>query len=308
MNGGFFGMRNIGFFMLLVCTAGCMLAAGCTRVVEPKGVIYRPDFETVAEEVPVETREYTVDEYEQMGDAAFRRGDLEFAFFNYKKALKHEPESLNLRCKRAWVLLAGDFNKEAAREFKAVLEKNEQSASAREGLGQARFRMKDYDQAREQFEKALAIDPGRWRAHNFLGIMYNHENEPGRAIDEFTAALAVKPDSGILYNNLGMAYSSAGRYEEALAAYRRAYELGAPRVKTLNNIGIVLATMGRVGEAREVFVEAGGEALAYNNLGCVYLFQGDYENAEKSFKKAVSISPEDTAAEKNLEKCRREMN
>ncbi len=290
-----------------VCVLGVMLGGGCTRAVEPHGVIYRPD-EGAAEEMAADAKHYTAGEYEQMGDAGFRRGDLEFAYVNYGKSLKQAPKSLNLRCKRAWVLLAGGFNREAEQEFKAVLKKYADSAAAREGLGQAYFQMKRYDQAREQFEKALAVDANRWRSRNFLGIMYNHDNAPEWAIQEFMAALAVKPDSGILFNNLGMAYSRAGRFEEALGAYRKAYELGAPREKTLNNLGIVLATMGRVEGAREVFVETGGEALAYNNLGCVYLFQGDYENAEQSFEKAMSASPDSKAAEDNLKKCRRQMN
>lgn len=307
MNGGSCWMRDIGCFVLLVCAVGCMFSAGCTRVVEPKGVIYRPEVEDADAEYASE-EEYTADEYEQMGDAGFKRRDFEFAFLNYGKALKLEPDSTNLRSKRAWVLLAGNFNEEAEREFKAVLEKNQNSAAAREGLGQAYFQMKHYDEAREQFQKALEVDPGRWRSHNFLGIMYNHGKESMKAVEEFTAAIAARPDSGILYNNLGMAYSRAGRYDEALSAYRTAYELGAPREKTLNNIGIVLATMGRIEEAREVFVEAGDEARAYNNLGCVYMFQGDYQNAGKAFKKALTIDPDDSAAKENLEKCRRQMN
>ena len=307
MNGKFSGMRAIGFFMLFACAAGCVLAAGCTRAVQPQGVIYRP-VEAEAEVVPAEPKQYTAEEYEKMGDDAFRRDNLELAFLNYERALKLKPKWQNLRCKRAWVLLAGGFNKEAEQEFRAVLEKDADSAAAREGLGQACFQMKRYDEAREQFKQAIQLDERRWRSHNFLGIIYNHANDPVGAIREFKAALAMQPDSGILYNNLGMAYSMAGDYGEAMAAFNRAYELGGPREKTLNNFGMALAKTGNVAGAREAFVEAGDEARAYNNLGCVYLAQGDYEMAMQSFEKAVSLAPDDAGtAEKNLKKCRRMM-
>ena len=284
-----------------------MLAVGCTQAVEPRGVIYRPEPAAV-EEQPAPNKELTADEYEQMGDAGFRRDDLAAAYLNYGKALRLKPDRQNLRCKRAWVLLAGGFNKEAAQEFRAVLEKHKNSAAALEGLGQALFQMKRYDEAGEQFKQAVALDARRWRSRNFLGIMYNQAGDHTRAIEQFKAALVVQPDSGIVYNNLGMAYSMTGDYAEAMAAFNKAYELGAPREKTLNNFGLALAKTGNAAGAREVFVEAGDEARAYNNLGCVYLAQGDYEMALQSFEKAVSLAPDDAGtAEKNLKKCRRMM-
>jgi len=292
--------------MVLFCAAAGVFAAGCTRAVEPKGVLYRPA--EPAQQQPAAKKEYTADEYEKMGDDAFKRDNLEFAFLNYARALKLKPDRQNLRCKRAWVLLAGDFNQEAGQEFRAVLEKDPESAAAREGLGQACFQMKRYDEAREQFNQAIHLDVRRWRAHNFLGIMYNHAGDHAQAIEQFKAALAVQPDSGIIYNNLGMAYSMAGDYGAAMAAFNRAYELGAPREKTLNNFGLALAKSGNVDGAREVFVEAGDEARAYNNLGCVCLARGDYANALQFFEKAVSLAPDNAGtAEKNLKKCRRMM-
>ena len=289
---------------------GCMLTAGCSKAVDQKHAnAHQPQVEAVAkEDIPASKQDYSAEEYEKMGDGGFKRGNFEIAFLNYEKALRLKPKNQNLRCKRAWVLLAGNFNDEAAIEFKTVLAKDKKSAAAREGLGQACFQMKRYDEAREQFKQAIALDARRWRSHNFLGIIYNHAGDHARAIEEFKAALAVQPDSGILYNNLGMAYTLTGNYAEAMTAFNRAYELGAPREKALNNFGLALAKTGNVSGAREVFVEAGDEARAYNNLGCVYLAQGDYANALQFFEKAVNLSPDDAGtAEKNLKKCRREM-
>lgn len=300
--------RTYSMVVTVFFAVACMLTGGCQTTTG--GSAYRQDTEAVTEEdIPVKEQEYSAEEYEKMGDRGFERDNLEVAFLNYGKALKLKPKNQNLRCKRAWVLLAGNFNDEAVREFNTVLAKDEKSAAALEGLGQAYFQMKRYDQAREEFKKALAIDETRWRSHNFLGIMYNHENDPVRAIEEFKAALVVQPDSGILYNNLGMAYNLAGQNGMAVAAYQKAYELGAPREKTLNNLGIVLVKMGHIVKAEDVFMEAGDKAKAYNNLGCVYMSQGNYDMAEKSFESAVSSSPEPySKASENLTKCRRKIN
>ena len=307
MDKGIAVRHSYSWVVMSVLAIGCMLAAGCSRAVSQQGsLVYQPRSEVYAEE-DIQER-YSAEEYEEMGDAGFSRADLEFAYMNYGKALKMDPKNQSLRSKRAWVLLAGNFNDEAAREFTVVLEKNKNSAAAREGLGQAHFQKKQYDQALVEFKKALEIDATRWRSHNFIGIMYNHNNDSLQAVEEFKAALAIKPDSGIIYNNLGMAYSLAGGYEEAVAAYHKAYELGAPREKTLNNLAMALAKMGRIVRAEDVFKEVGDEARAYNNIGCVYLAQGDQEMAAKSFESALrsSVDPYSTAS-KNLNKCRRAM-
>lgn len=291
--------------IMLVLAIVCMLAGGCSRAVgQHRDIVYQQPSDVFSEE-DIEPS-YTAEEYEEMGDAGFSRADLEFAFLNYSKALRIDPKNQVLRCKRAWVLLAGNFNNEAAAGFKEVLAKNENSAAAREGLGQAYFQMKKYDQAREELSKALAIDATRWRSHNFIGIIYNHSGDHLEAIEEFKAAIAINPDSGILYNNLGMAYNLAGGYEEALAAYQKAHELGAPREKMLNNLGVVLAKMGRIAKAEDVFREVGHEAQAYNNMGCVYAAQGEYQKAVDSFESALQISADPyTKASENLKKCRR---
>ena len=66
---------------------------------------------------------------------------------------------------------------------------------------------------------------------------------------------------------------------------------------------MVLAKTGRTEAALEVFKKGVGTAQAYNNLGCVYMAQGEYQKAAKSFNKAIECSPKfyDTAYE-NLKK------
>jgi tetratricopeptide (TPR) repeat protein len=290
--------------VLTLFFAGCMLVLGCSQATLQNGVIYRPEVEISEEDIP----SYTSKEYEARGDGGFKRGDLQVAFLNYERALRLKPKNQNLRSKRAWVLLAGNFNDEAVIEFETVLSQNKNSVVAREGLGQAYFQMQRYEEALDEFKKSLAMDPTRWRSHNFIGIIYNHQNEPLRAIQEFTAAIAIRPDNGILYNNLGMAYNLAGQYTEALASYKKAYEFDAPREKNLNNLGIVLVKTGRIQRAEDAFKEVGDEARAYNNLGCVYMSEGDYEMAAKSFETAVRLSSEPyTKAIDNLKKCRKMM-
>ena len=55
----------------------------------------------------------------------------------------------------------------------------------------------------------------------------------------------------------------------------------------------------------EAFRKAGGDAQAYNNMGCIYLEQGKYPEAIKSFERAIAPEPGYYAkAAENLKKAR----
>ena len=52
-----------------------------------------------------------------------------------------------------------------------------------------------------------------------------------------------------------------------------------------------MANLGRYSEALESFKKSGGEARAYNNLGCIYLSKGMIKEAVQCFEKAIEIDP-----------------
>jgi Flp pilus assembly protein TadD len=138
-----------------------------------------------------------------------------------------------------------------------------------------------------------------------LGIIYNHKNQHEKAIPAYKAAIALNPDDGLLYNNLGISYAASGKYEKAINTFNKALKTESSYSKIYNNLGLALSKLGRYQEAFEAFVKGGDEAQAYNNIGCIYLWQGDYVKATQSLKKAIELK---TAfyekASENLKKCR----
>jgi tetratricopeptide (TPR) repeat protein len=58
-------------------------------------------------------------------------------------------------------------------------------------------------------------------------------------------------------------------------------------------------------EALQAFKQGGGNARAYNNLGCIYLKKGMFEEALRCFEKAIALEPGFYAtANENLKKLR----
>jgi tetratricopeptide (TPR) repeat protein len=241
--------------------------------------------------VPDKLPKMTSLEYERLGDAHFRQGNLETAYLQYEKALPKHPEKTRIQYKKGLVLLAKGRNEEAIEEFQKVLKKNSDHALALEGIGRALFRMGAYEPAKEHFQHALRVDPKLWRVHSFLGVIHDYQKQPETAIHEYQAAIRLKPDEGLLYNNLGVSYSLMGDYERAVAAFSEALKTRSSHVKIYNNLGLALSELGRYEEALEAFRRGVGEAQAYNNLGCTYLQDGDRDKAIRSFEKAMELSP-----------------
>jgi len=255
--------------------------------------------------VPDKLPKMTSLEYERLGDAHFRQGNLETAYLQYEKALPKHPEKTRIQYKKGLVLLAKGRNEEAIEEFQKVLKKNPDHALALEGIGRALFRMGAYEPARKHFQHALRVDPKLWRVHSFLGVIHDYQKHPETAIHEYQAAIRLKPDEGLLYNNLGISYSLMGDYERAVAAFSEALKTRSSHVKIYNNLGLALSELGRYKEALEAFRRGVGEAQAYNNLGCTYLQDGDRDKAIRSFEKAMELSPTFYAkASENLRKAK----
>jgi tetratricopeptide (TPR) repeat protein len=250
--------------------------------------------------------EMTSEELERSGDILFRRGDFCLAYVKYEKALQLNPESTRILYKKGLLLMNGGANEDAIQVFESILSSDPDNSGAYLCMGQACFQMKKFREAKENLQRALILDPGLWKAHSLMGIVYDCVGQHDSAISEYAAALRMKPDKGYIYNNLGISSALTGQYETALDAFNKALEVGCRDIqKIYNNKGLVLAKMGRYSEALQAFRKGGSETQAYNNLGCVYLEQNKWEKAVETFECAMHVNPKfDAGIHQNLKKAR----
>jgi Flp pilus assembly protein TadD len=227
------------------------------------------------------------------------------AFVQYEKSQKINPDNTRIFYKKGLLSIVGKEYEDAAKEFQEVLGKDPEHPLAHHGLGQAFFQMKKYDEAEKHVLKAIELDASLWKSHNLLGIIYNHKGQHEVAVTAYKAAISLKSDDGLLYNNLGLSYSAAGEYEKAVNTFNKALETESSYSKIYNNLGLALSELGRYQEAFEAFRKGGDEAQAYNNIGCIYLWQGDYVKAKQSLEMAIKLKPNFyNKANENLKKCR----
>lgn len=93
------------------------------------------------------------------------------------------------------------------------------------------------------------------------------------AVAAYQAAQVAAPDEGLYYFNAAQAYMGDEDPLQAVAMLRQAIVRGTPEIK----------------------------AMAYYNLGLLYMQSGQYREAADAFQQALLINPEDAEARYNLE-------
>ncbi len=81
------------------------------------------------------------------------------------------------------------------------------------------------EEARADFEAALALDASHAPAMMNLGNLAFESGDPMAAVRWYEAAIAADPDYPLVYANLASAYKTLGRYDDAVRAMRLASKL-----------------------------------------------------------------------------------
>ncbi len=116
-------------------------------------------------------------------------------------------------------------------------------------LGESYFHTADIDEARQQYEHALQLDPNYALAHNHLGYCYSWSGEHERALKEFNRYLELD-QSANAWDSLGDAHLHAGEYARAAEAKEKALSLDPQLYFTRNSLAVYDILQGRYSAAR----------------------------------------------------------
>ncbi len=124
-------------------------------------------------------------------------------------------------------------------------------------LGEAYERTRRYDEAAEQFQAVLEIQPENSTAMNYLGYMWadNGENLE-QAVELVRRAVALEPNNGAYVDSLGWALFRLGEFEEARRHLERANQLAPEDSTVLEHLGDVYVALGDTRRAREAYEHA----------------------------------------------------
>jgi Tfp pilus assembly protein PilF len=150
--------------------------------------------------------------------------------------------------------------------------------------------LKRADEMRPNFPDTLAA----------LGFYYRQTGDTAKAVEYFEKALAIDPHNWPAHNFYGATLFREGRYDEALAQFRAAMEANPFNAQGLTNLGVVEFARGDMVKARgylERAVESDPRyAKAHFNLALVAAHEGKPEEAVVHYEECLALTPDDPAA------------
>jgi tetratricopeptide (TPR) repeat protein len=158
-----------------------------------------------------------------------------------------------------------------------------------------------YDLALQYAERGISTAKPNAQAFELVGRIHLHGSRPGEAATWFTRALQEDRLNASVLTNLGYARMLQSEWEQARLHLEEALKVDADVTEAHNNLAIVLSRLGDERGALSHLMTTGTPAVAFNNMGVLYLQQNKFEEAQRSFQEALRLEPQYELAHRNLQ-------
>ncbi len=154
------------------------------------------------------------------------------------------------------------------------------------------------DDALEELNRNLGVNPDNFKTRLFLGYLYESLGENEKAIDSYLAVKKIQPGAGYIHYQIGL---HLGRLYLEKNPHQAIAELSLQKKYLPENaelefyLGTANYFLGRHKLAAKEFTRSlelnPMNVVAQSNLGFIYHDMGRYREAIREFKKAVEINP-----------------
>ncbi|MGB3512048.1 MAG: tetratricopeptide repeat protein [Microcoleaceae cyanobacterium] len=149
------------------------------------------------------------------------------------------------------------------------------------------------------YTKAIELEPNFAEAYTNLGTLYVQKEQWQEAIAYYQKAIEIKPDLAAAYRNLARAYDKIGNGKEAVECRKKAYSLEATNQEINQSDRINKSKSTSSNELAPIGIPQDSTAT-YKILGKMLQSQGQVEAAWQSYKKAISLHPNDSEIYLNI--------
>jgi len=201
---------------------------------------------------------------------------------------RHKTTSLGEACE-GWLWIAYDRSARAVDEFNLVVEKGD-NAVGKLGLGEALRRRGEHDRAIEEYRGAIAAGAG-YMAHLGLGLTLEAKGDAAGALGEVSKAVKMEPASCLAHFHYGR---MLGRGPLAVSHLTTALSIRPGWAEAYQELGQVYLANGDYAAAESSFVgsiDAEEKGTAYLGLGKALHAQGKTDEAKKKLNKAIELVP-----------------
>lgn len=217
----------------------------------------------------------------------------ESAIVDYTTVLDINPEQVEARYHRARLYQELDRHTEAVADLETVIQWRLTNMPTDDYIdsyrlrGYSHRRLGHLSAAREDFKKALSLDPNDAQAYYNRGILAAHQETADHGLLDFTKAIQLKPDFTKAYFRRGMVYHKQGEYKLALKDFDQvlkynpqAHQALSAQGYTYSQLGNHKAALQAYGKALELYPK---DLVTHIRRGYVQLETGNYEAAIVDF-------------------------
>ncbi|MDF1751174.1 MAG: tetratricopeptide repeat protein [Verrucomicrobiales bacterium] len=163
-----------------------------------------------------------------------RYAEAEEGFLRY---LHFRPRSVPCLCNLGILKIALKNFDEAQEYLQKAVAIDKSSGQAFYLLGRTYFLQEKYDEALSHLQQGIELQPDNAQAHNCVGVIACKKGWVARAERAFVKAISIEPRFGDAHFNLAVLFSTHGQgdFEKAKEHYLKARELGVPADASIEN-------------------------------------------------------------------------
>jgi tetratricopeptide (TPR) repeat protein len=184
-----------------------------------------------------------------------RLGDGQNAYQEYVRAADLLPDDLDVQLTAGSYLLAAKQFDDAKLRAEAVLARDDDNLQAHVLLGNALAGLRNLDQAIQEIEQAIELDPTRGATFANLGLLETQRGQREKAEAAFKRSIALKPEWVPGHLALANHYWATGRVADAERELTTALKL-EPRNPIANRAMALLYIGSKRGTAAEPYARA----------------------------------------------------
>ena len=163
---------------------------------------------------------------------------------------------------------------EAIDEFNDAIRLDPELGEAHHDRGKVYAALFQHERAIEDYDEAISLDPTIASAYDDRGYSYGRLNKYQRAVEDYDEAIRLDPQSASAYNNRGLAYGRLNRYQRAVDDFDEAVRLDSQDASVYINRGLAYFNLGWY---------EGGYDRSYD--------LGLYERAIENYNQAIRLEP-----------------
>jgi tetratricopeptide (TPR) repeat protein len=230
---------------------------------------------------------------------ALDHGDYETARAELLQLVERDPDSAEARQRLGTVLQRENRLEEAEACFRAALLRDHDYVEALIGLGQVEAQLGRRESALQRFETAVELDPARPRAHYSLGRLLEDSGMIDKALAEYFRALDLDPNDSIVCKRVAVIQLARQQPDQALTRLDQVVELAPDDGDARDLRGQAYLTIKRFPEAIADFRAAAAllpdRPDIFVHLALALEAVQKPDDALNAAKRALKLAPNDAA-------------